>query len=272
MLLWTAVILGIVEGLTEFIPVSSTGHLILAGQLLHFRGPTAKTFDVVIQLGAILAVVWLYRERFRSLLPLAGRKKSTHGSRGLKGLRGCLLLGLTTAPALLIGKFAYGAIKAHLFNATSVAIALAVGAVGILWAERRNQDQGIVSLDNITWGQALAIGLIQCLSMWPGISRAGATIVGGMLAGLRRQTAAEYSFLAAVPVMIAASGYDFWKTRALFTASDLLFLGVGFVVAFGVAYLTVAAFIRLLGRWTLKPFAWYRLALAPIVLLFWPGG
>jgi undecaprenyl-diphosphatase len=272
MLLWTAVILGIVEGLTEFIPVSSTGHLILAGQLLHFRGATAKTFDVVIQLGAILAVVWLYRERFRSLLPLAGWEKFARGSRGLKGLRGCLLLGLTTLPALIVGKFAYSSIKGHLFNATSVAIALAVGGIGILLVERGDRERGIVSLDNITWGQALAIGLFQCLSMWPGISRAGATIVGGMLSGLQRKTAAEYSFLAAVPVMIAASGYDFWKTRALFSTADLLFLAVGFVVAFVVAYLTVAAFIRLLGRWTLKPFAWYRLALAPVVLLFWPKG
>lgn len=272
MLLWTAVILGIVEGLTEFIPVSSTGHLILAGQLLRFQGPTAKTFDVVIQLGAILAVVCLYRERFHSLLPLQGWENFARKNRGLKGLRGCLLLGMTTLPALLVGKFAYGSIKAYLFNATSVAIALAIGAVGILWAERGDKDQGIVSLDNITWGQALAIGLFQCLSMWPGISRAGATIVGGMVVGLKRKTAAEYSFLAAVPVMIAASGYDFWKTRELFTTDDLLFLAVGFLVAFLVAYLTVAAFIRLLGRWTLKPFAWYRLALAPIVLLFWPKG
>jgi undecaprenyl-diphosphatase len=272
MLIWTAVILGIVEGLTEFIPVSSTGHLILAGQLLRFQGPVAKTFDVVIQLGAILAVVWLYRERFRALMPLRGWKKFVHRSQGLKELRGCLLLGLTTLPALLAGKFAYGSIKAYLFNAGSVAVALAVGGLGILLVERRKEDQGIVSLDNITWKQALVIGLFQCLSLWPGISRAGATMVGGMLGGLKRKTAAEYSFLAAVPVMFAASGYDFWKTRALFNTSDLWFLGVGFAVAFVVAYFTVAAFIRLLGRWTLKPFAWYRIALAPIILLFWPKG
>ena len=272
MSLWTAVILGIVEGLTEFIPVSSTGHLILAGQLLHFQGPVAKTFDVVIQLGAILAVVWLYRERFKALIPLEGWKRFAHRSQGLKGLRGCLFLGLTTLPALLVGKFAYGSIKAHLFNAASVAVALAVGGVGILLVERRKEDKGIVSLDNITWGQALVIGLFQCLSLWPGISRAGATIIGGMLGGLKRKTAAEYSFLAAVPVMIAASGYDFWKTRALFNSADLWFLGVGFAVAFVVAYFSVAAFIRLLGRWTLKPFAWYRMALAPIILLFWPKG
>jgi undecaprenyl-diphosphatase len=272
MLLWTAVILGIVEGLTEFIPVSSTGHLILAERLLHFHGPFADTFTVVIQLGAILAVVWLYRERFKALMPLAGWQQFAHKSRGLKGLRGCLLLGLTTLPALLVGKFAYGSIKAYLFNAASVAVALAVGGVGILLVERRREAKGIVSLDNITWGQALVIGLFQCLSLWPGISRAGATIIGGMLGGLKRKTAAEYSFLAAVPVMIAASGYDFWKTRALFKAADLWFLGVGFAVAFVVAYFTVAAFIRLLGRGTLKSFAWYRLALAPIILLFWPKG
>ncbi len=267
---WTAVILGLVEGLTEFLPVSSTGHLILAGHLLSFKGRIADTFDIVIQLGAILAVVILYRQRFLGLLPKKGWMNWSSKSAGFSGFQGCLLLGLTTLPALILGKFAYAYIKGYLFNPTSVAIALAVGAFGILAVESWRPKTKADSLDAIRWPQALFIGLFQCLSMWPGISRAGATIIGGLLNGLDRKTAAEYSFLAAVPVMMAATGYDLYKTRGQFQEGDILFLGIGFVVSFIVAYFTVAVFIRLLGRWTLKPFAWYRIALAPVVLLFWP--
>lgn len=151
-----------------------------------------------------------------------------------------------------------------------MALALTVGAIGILAVERWRPKIKSDSLDEMGWSQALYIGLFQCLSMWPGISRAGATIIGGLVNGLDRKTAAEYSFLAAVPVMMAASGYDLYKTWSQFQEGDILFLGIGFVVSFIVAYFTVAAFIRLLTRWTLKPFAWYRLALTPIVLLFWP--
>jgi undecaprenyl-diphosphatase len=268
---WVAIILGIVEGLTEFLPVSSTGHLILVGHLLHFTGRVAETFDVVIQLGAILAVVILYRHRFAGLIPRRGWMNWSPKIPAFTGFQGCFLLGVTTLPALIMGKFAYKHIKGVLFNPTWVAIAMVVGAFGILAAERWRPKTKVGSLDTIQWSQALTIGLFQCLSMWPGISRAGATIIGGLLNGLDRKTAAEYSFLAAVPVMIAATGYDLYKTRTLFQAGDFFFLGVGFVVSFIVAYFTVAAFIRLLGRWTLKPFAWYRLALAPIVLLFWPN-
>jgi undecaprenyl-diphosphatase len=267
---WTAVLLGLVEGLTEFIPVSSTGHLILAGHLLSFKGRMAETFDIVIQLGAILAVVILYRHRFIDLIPQKGWMNWSKGKAGFSGLQGCVLLGLTTLPALIMGKFAYAYIKGYLFNPTSVAVALTVGAIGILAIESWRPKIKADSLDAIKWPQALYIGLFQCLSLWPGISRAGATIIGGLVNGLDRKTAAEYSFLAAVPVMIAASGYDLYKTWSQFQEGDMLFLGIGFVVSFIVAYFTVAAFIRLLGRWTLKPFAWYRIALTPIVLLFWP--
>jgi len=267
---WTAVLLGLVEGLTEFIPVSSTGHLILAGHLLSFKGRIAETFDIVIQLGAILAVVILYRRRFIDLVPKKGWMNWSKGKVGFSGLQGCVLLGLTTLPALIIGKFAYKYIKGYLFNPTSVAVALTVGALGILAVERWRPKTKADSLDAIGWPQALYIGLFQCLSMWPGISRAGATIIGGLVNGLDRKTAAEYSFLAAVPVMMAASGYDLYKTWGQFQEGDILFLGIGFIVSFIVAYFTVAAFIRLLGRWTLRPFAWYRIALTPIVLLFWP--
>lgn len=267
---WTAIILGIVEGVTEFLPVSSTGHLILAGHLLSFKGRVADTFDIVIQLGAILAVVILYRQRFIGLLFQNNWVNWTNKQAGFSGLQGCLLLGLTTLPALITGKFAYPYIKGYLFNPTSVAIALAVGALGILAVERWRPETKADSLDKIKWPQALLIGLFQCFSMWPGISRAGATIIGGLLNGLERKTAAEYSFLAAVPVMIAATGYDLYKTWSQFSEGDLVFLAVGFGISFITAYFTVSAFIGILGRWTLKPFAWYRIALAPIVLLFWP--
>jgi undecaprenyl-diphosphatase len=267
---WTAIILGIVEGVTEFIPVSSTGHLILAGHLLSFKGNTAATFDIVIQLGAILAVVILYRQRFIGLLPQKDWMNWSNKKAGFNGFQGCLLLGLTTLPALIMGKFAYPVIKGYLFNPTSVAIALAVGALAILAVERWRPDPKTGSLDAIGWPQALLIGLFQCFSMWPGISRAGATIIGGFLNGLERKTAAEYSFLAAVPVMMAATGYDLYRTWSQFKEGDWLFLAVGFGVSFITAYFTISAFIRILGQWTLKPFAWYRLALAPIILLFWP--
>jgi undecaprenyl-diphosphatase len=267
---WTAVLLGLVEGVTEFIPVSSTGHLILAGHLLSIKGRMAETFDIVIQLGAILAVVILYRHRFIDLMPKKGWMNWSYTNTAFRGLQGCILLGLTTLPALIIGKLAYKSIKGYLFNPTSVAVALAVGAFGILAIERWRPKTKADTLDEIRWPQAFFIGLFQCFSMWPGISRAGATIIGGLLNGLDRKTAAEYSFLAAVPIMIAAGGYDLYKTWGQFQRGDIIFLGIGFVISFIVAYFTVAAFIRLLGRWTLKPFAWYRLALTPIILLFWP--
>lgn len=265
-----AIILGIVEGITEFLPVSSTGHLILVGRLLSFKGRMSESFDVVIQLGAILAVVILYRQRFSGLVPQKGWMNWSKKNIEFYGFQGCFLLGLTTLPALIIGKLAYKSIKGYLFNPTSVAIAMAVGGIGILMAERWHKKTKTDSLDRIQWPQALAVGLFQCLSMWPGISRAGATIIGGLLNGLDRKTAAEYSFLAAVPVMIAATGYDLYKNWSHFQGSDFFLLGIGFVVAFVVAYFTVSVFIRILQRWTLKPFAWYRLALAPIILLFWP--
>lgn len=267
---WKAVILGIVEGLTEFIPVSSTGHLILTGHLLSYQGRTAATFEVVIQLGAILAVVILYYRRFLGLLPGKGWWQTDSRAPAFFGFRGCLLLGLTTLPAVVMGKWAYPLIKERLFNPCSVAVALAVGALAILAVERWKPADRVDSLDRLGWRQALFIGLFQCLSLWPGFSRAGATILGGLLNRLDRKTAAEYSFLAAVPVMAAASGYDLYQTWSLMQGGDLLFLGIGFVVSLVIAYITIAAFIRLLNRWTLQPFAWYRLILAPFVFFFWP--
>jgi undecaprenyl-diphosphatase len=266
---YIAVIMGLVEGLTEFLPVSSTGHLILAGHALDFTGAKADTFEIAIQLGAILAVVALYHERFLGLL-------KTDPARPFSGPRGVWLLFLTSLPALGLGFLAHKAIKAHLFGPRTVALALFAGAVLMLVAEarasriRRPLRRPVDSLDALTPRLALLIGLFQCLALWPGFSRSGATIMGGMLLGAERKTAAEYSFLAAVPVMCAAVGYDLLKNWRLFESGDMVFLAIGFAVSFVSGFAAVKGFIGLLSRFTLRPFAWYRLALAPLVWLFWP--
>lgn len=265
---YIAVLMGLVEGLTEFLPVSSTGHLILAGHLLDFTGPKADTFEIAIQLGAILAVVVLYRQRFLGLL-------KTDPTRPFSGPRGIFMLFLTSLPALALGFVAHKAIKEHLFGPRTVAMALFAGALLLLYAELRakkvRRATQAATLDAVTPRLALGIGLFQCLSLWPGFSRAGATIVGGMLLGADRKTAAEYSFLAAVPVMCAAVGYDLLKSWRLFEAGDFTFLAIGFVASFVFGWAAVKGFITMLQNMTLRPFVWYRLALAPIVWLFWPA-
>lgn len=258
---YVAVVLGIVEGLTEFLPVSSTGHLILTGHLLGFTGPKAETFEIVIQLGAILAVLTLYLDRFIGLLRFDPQKN-------FSGPRGLWLLFLTSLPASLLGLATHKYIKAYLFSPFTVACALAAGAVMILVVESVDKKEKAASLDEITPWQALGIGLFQCLALWPGFSRSAATIMGGMLLGLRRTVAAEYSFIAAVPIMFAATGYDFLKNYELFVADDLIFLAVGFGVSFIAAWAAIKGFIYLLGRLTLRPFAVYRLALVPLIFLF----
>lgn len=262
--IFSAVVLGVVEGLTEFLPVSSTGHLILASSLLGLSGEKIDAFNVIIQLGAILAVVVIYRERFLGLLrPRRGDNFS--------GPRGLGLLFLTSLPAALLGLLANDHIESLLFSPRPVAVSLAVGAVLILIVEGRRLRPRVFDLRDMTPRLALGVGLFQCLALWPGFSRSAATIMGGMLCGADRKLAAEYSFLAAVPIMCAATGYKLLKTWRLYATDDLLFLGVGFVVAFVSAWAAVTFFISLLQRFTLRPFAFYRLALAPLVLLFWPS-
>ena len=265
---YIAVIMGLVEGLTEFLPVSSTGHLILAGHLLDFTGPKADTFEIAIQLGAILAVVVLYRERFLGLL-------KTDPARNFSGPRGIWLLFLTSLPALAIGFVLHHAIKEHLFGPRTVALAFAAGALLMLWVEhlaaKKSRVRMVSGLDSVSPKLALSIGLYQCLALWPGFSRSGATIMGGMLSGAERKTAAEYSFLAAVPVMCAAVGYDMLKNWRLFDSADLVFLAIGFVVSFITGWAAVKGFIGLLSRFTLRPFALYRLALAPLIWMYWPS-
>ncbi len=260
--IFQAVILGIVEGLTEFLPVSSTGHLIIAGHFLGLVGEKAATFEVFIQLGAILAVVFLYKDRFIGLLSL----KKTNNFSGMNGL---ILLGLTTLPPLVFGALAHSYIKQHLFNLTTVAIGLGLGGVIMILIERKMRQTYVTlgeGIDNISWKEALAIGFFQCLALWPGVSRSGATIVGGMIMGINRKTAAEYSFLAAVPLMCAAVTFDLIKSAQLLQMSDMPMFIVGFVVAFFSAMGAIRYFIRLLGRITLTPFGWYRVAVSLFIL------
>lgn len=258
-----AVVLGVVEGVTEFLPVSSTGHLIIAGHLLGFVGEKAASFEVAIQLGAILAVALLYWRRFLALLPTA--EVSTRSSSTLNGWAGVLRLGLATLPALVVGFLARHAIKERLFTPSAVTAALFVGGVVILIAERfASRRRRYSSVESISIAQSLGVGLFQVLALWPGTSRSAATIVGGMLLGLDRKGAAEFSFLIAVPIMFIATGYEMVKMRGLFAVEDMMQFGVGFVVSFVVALITVKAFVLFLGRGSLVPFAWYRIIVAPV--------
>lgn len=261
--LTTAAILGIVEGLTEFLPVSSTGHLILVGHLLGFVGETAASFEVAIQLGAILAVVCLYWRRFVRLLP--GLKCALDGGPStLDGWSGLWRLALATLPALAVGFLARHTIKEQLFNPEAVTWALGIGGLVILLVERFSARRVSSHADCLTSAQALGIGLFQILALWPGTSRAAATIIGGMLVGLDRKSAAEISFLIAVPILFAASGYELLRMRDRLTADDAVGLAVGFAVSFIVALITVKGFVQFLQRGKLTPFAWYRIVAAPV--------
>ncbi len=261
--LWIAAILGIVEGLTEFLPVSSTGHLIVTADLLHFTGEKAKTFEVFIQLGAIFAVVILYWRRFIGLIPSGGLRWSAE--EGFAGARGLALLALTTFPALVAGLLAHRIIKAYLFGPVTVACALGIGGVGIILAEKFKPQADVVQLDGMSYRNALVIGLFQCIALWPGMSRAASTIVGGLFSGLDRRVATEYSFLAAVPVMVAATAYDLYKGWNFLQLSDFWFFAMGFVVSFVFAAAAVKTFIALVQRWSLLPYAWYRILVAPLI-------
>ena len=255
-----AAILGLVEGLTEFIPVSSTGHLILVGTLLNFTGERASTFEIFIQLGAILAVVVVYFPRFLSLLDFRSKE-------GFTGWREMLLLGVSALPALVVGFVARDAIKTYLFGPLTVAIGLGLGGIAILVIEARLPIPAIGELGKLTWREALGIGLFQVLALWPGVSRSAATILGGMLLKVERKISAEYSFILAVPMLLIASLYDLYKSRDILTGGDVPLFVVGFVVAFAAALVTLKVFMRLLASNSLKPFGWYRIALAAVVLI-----
>lgn len=266
-----AILIAVLEGLTEFIPVSSTGHMILAGHALGFTGPRADTFMVFIQLGAILAVVGLYWERFVGLIPRraarvaaesAGAAAVLPAAPRFEGWRGLWLLALATFPALVAGKLAHGYIKEHLFSPLTVVAGLAVGGAGLILAEMAVRKPKVSGLDAMGPREALLIGLFQCLALWPGMSRAGSTIMGGMLIGVDRKTTAEFSFLAAVPIMFAAVSYDLYKSRGFLEVSDLPLFALGFAVALVSAWAAIRFFIRFLANHTLKGFGWYRIVLA----------
>jgi len=256
--LFKALILGIVEGVTEFLPISSTGHLIIANELLDYTGNEAGTFNIFIQLGAILAVIVFYRARFKGLLTLEDKP-------GFAGRRGLFYLFLTTLPALIIGLLAHDIIKEHLFSTKAVAVGLALGAVWILLTETFYRQDDPTGLDRLTWITALGIGVFQCLAMWPGMSRSACTILGAMLLGLRRRDAAEYSFFAAVPIMLAATSYDMYSNWDNLHTDAIAFFAVGFIAAFFSAILAVKLFVNFIAHHTFVVFAWYRLLLAGVI-------
>ena len=250
-----ALILGVVEGLTEFLPISSTGHLILAGGLLGASDERWSVFNIVIQTGAMLAVVWEYRARFF--------KVDVHLYRNLI---------VAFIPAAVLGLLFSKYIKAYLFHAVPVALAFIVGGVIILLVERRSFQPRIADTRAMTWLDALKVGFAQCFALIPGTSRSGATIIGGMLFGLSRQAATEFSFFLAVPTLVAAGGYDLLKHRALFSMSDAPLFAVGMIAAFASAFVVVRWLIRYVATHDFKPFAWYRIAFGIVILVTaWSG-
>jgi len=253
-----AAILGVVEGLTEFLPISSTGHLIIAGQLLGFGGEKAKVFDIVIQSGAMLAVVWEFRARFLGVLKGLGSDPAAR--------RFVINLAIAFMPAALLGLAFAGVIKQHLFHAVPVALAFIFGGAIILWVERSPRRATVEQVDDMTWKDALKVGIAQSFALIPGMSRSGATIIGGMLFGLSRRAATEFSFFLAVPTLVAAGAYDFYKHRALLESSDLGVFAVGFVVSFVSAFLCIRWLLRYIATHDFSAFAWYRIVFGLIVL------
>jgi undecaprenyl-diphosphatase len=250
-----AVILGVVEGLTEFLPISSTGHMILVGNMLGFEGEKASVFEVFIQLGAILSVLILYRDKFIRMLDfkfpsiLSPELTIYHVAVGI-------------VPVMGIGFFLHKSIKTFLFSPLTVIIGLVAGAVLMLVAERLNERPRTVDVDKMTLTQAFWVGLFQCFSLWPGFSRSGSTIAGGLFFGMSRKAAAEFSFIIAVPVMLIAGTYDLYKIWNKLTLDDLSMIAVGFVVSFVIAYLSIIWFLHFLNRCTLAGFAYYRFIVA----------
>jgi undecaprenyl-diphosphatase len=245
-----ALILGVVEGITEFLPISSTGHLILTADLLGATDERWKVFNIVIQTGAMLAVLWEYRARFFRVDIALYRN-----------------LVVAFIPAAVLGLAFSKYIKAYLFHAVPVALAFIVGGIIILLVERRPRAARVESAQGMSWLDALKVGIAQCFALIPGTSRSGATIIGGMLFGLSRKAATEFSFFLAVPTLIAAGGYDLLKNRALLSAADAPIFGVGLVVAFVSAFVVIRWLIRYVATHDFKPFAWYRIAFGLVVLL-----
>jgi undecaprenyl-diphosphatase len=262
LLLFKAAIMGVVEGLTEFLPVSSTGHLILAAALLGWRGETVKVFEVVIQTGAILAIVGLYWQRLIGTVRGLPREREAQ--------RFTVNVALGFFPAALAGFWLIGPIKAVLFNAWVVAAGFIVGGLIMLWVEAwhaRQRAPRVADVDALTWRDALGVGLIQCAALVPGVSRSGATIIGGMALGLSRRVATEFSFFLAIPMLFGAAAYDLVKHRALLSSADVPVFVVGLVVSFVSAWVSVKWLLRYVASHSFVPFAWYRIAFGGLILV-----
>ncbi len=257
--IWGAVVLGVVEGLTEFLPVSSTGHLILISDLMGFKGPEGKVFEIVIQLGAILAVCWLYRRKLIDVtLHLLSSPEDFRFARNIL---------LAFVPAMVIGALAYSFIKSVLFSPWVVAISLIVGGFAIFVIEAVHKKPVHHEIERFPVSTSIGIGLCQTVAMIPGVSRAGATILGAMLLGVDRKAATEFSFFLAIPTMLAATVYDLWKNRHGLDTGDIDVIAIGFVVAFLSALPVVKAFVAFISRHGFAPFAWYRIIVGAVMLL-----
>ena len=254
-----ALILGIVEGLTEFLPVSSTGHLILVGDLLGFNSEKGKLFEIVIQSGAILAICWEYRAKIMSVLSGLPREK--------KAQRFAINLLIAFAPLAVLGLIFGKILKAHLFAPIPVALAFIVGAFFIIWAERRDHVVRIHDVDDLTWQDALKLGFAQALALIPGTSRSGATIIGGLFFGLSRKAATEFSFFLAIPTLFAATFYDLYKHRDMLSSNDLGMIAVGFLAAFVSALIAVKGLLRYIASHDFTFFAYYRIVFGILVLI-----
>ncbi|MDR0139475.1 undecaprenyl-diphosphate phosphatase [Metabacillus idriensis] len=256
-----AFILGIVEGLAEFLPISSTGHLILVGHLIGFVGEKAKTFDIVIQLGAILAIVLLYRNRLGSLFnikPIINKEKKFNAIH--------IILGVL--PAIIVGFILHDTIKTFLFTPKTVLLGLVLGAVLMIFAEMKKRNPVTHSLDELTYRQALIIGLFQCLAVYPGFSRAGSTISGGLLVRASYKAASDFSFLIALPIMVGATGLDLFKSWDELSIGDIPMFAVGLITSFVVALMAVVTFVKWISKIGLIPFAFYRFVLAIAFYIF----
>lgn len=264
-LLIKAAILGIVEGLTEFLPISSTGHLIVVGSLLNFNDERGKLFEIVIQSAAIMAVMWEYRAKIASVLGGLQRREAA-------AQRFAINILIAFLPLALLG-LAFGKhIKAALFNPITVAVTSIVGALFILWAEKRKHTVSVATVDDLSWKDALKVGCAQALALIPGTSRSGATIIGGLFFGLSRKAATEFTFFLAMPTLIAATVYELYKERALLSSDDLGMWAAGFVASFVSAFLCVRWLLRYISSHDFTVFAWYRIAFGLIVLVTYYTG
>ncbi|MCU0092248.1 MULTISPECIES: undecaprenyl-diphosphate phosphatase [Pseudomonas] len=262
--LFKVLILGAVEGLTEFLPISSTGHQIIVADLLEFGGERAMAFNIIIQLGAILAVVWEFRPKIFEIVK--GLPTQNNAQRFTRNLL------IAFFPAVILGVLFADTIHEYLFNPITVAVALVVGGIVMLWAEQRDHVVSVDHVDDMKWADALKIGCVQCLAMIPGTSRSGSTIIGGLLFGLSRKAATEFSFFLAMPTMVGAAVYSGYKYRELFQSSDLPVFALGFVVAFIFAMIAVRGLLKFIANHSYATFAWYRIAFGLLILATWQFG